>query len=53
MIGVTCPEGRDLRGRASQGRRLIVKGIDGSLLIGLEIEAVKEAWQAPFTMLFG
>jgi hypothetical protein len=27
--------------------------MDRSLLIDLEIEALREAWQAPFTMLFG
>jgi phosphoribosylformylglycinamidine synthase subunit PurSL len=40
-------------GRVTTHARLVVKGMDGSVLIDMENKALKEAWQAPFKNLFG
>ncbi len=40
-------------GKVTTDARLVVKGLDGSVLIDIENKALKEAWQAPFKTLFG
>jgi phosphoribosylformylglycinamidine synthase len=40
-------------GKVTTDARLVVKGMDGSVLIDIENKALKEAWQAPFKTLFG
>jgi phosphoribosylformylglycinamidine synthase len=40
-------------GKVTTDARLVVKGMDGSVLIDIENKALKEAWQAPFKNLFG
>ena len=40
-------------GKVTTDARLVVKGLDGSVLIDVENKALKEAWQAPFKNLFG
>jgi phosphoribosylformylglycinamidine synthase len=40
-------------GKVTTDARLVVKGMEGSVLIDIENKALKEAWQAPFKTLFG
>ena len=40
-------------GKVTTHARLVVKGLNGSVLIDMENKALKEAWQAPFKTLFG
>ncbi len=40
-------------GKVTADTRLVVKGLDGSVIIDVEDEVLKEAWQAPFKTLFG
>ena len=40
-------------GKVTADTRLVVKGMNGSVLIDMENKALKEAWQAPFKTLFG
>ncbi|HVN25128.1 MAG TPA: AIR synthase-related protein [Syntrophorhabdales bacterium] len=40
-------------GRVTADARLVIKGMNGSVLIDSENRTLKEAWQAPFKNLFG